>query len=84
MIKGQIIKVVSTGTRYRLDRIEKQREGNAYQFYPIAPEKESFPRGEVMPFNMHEKHFNQLVNKLIIHIEPIENGSARKNIGKSA
>ncbi len=84
MIKGQIIKVVSTGTRYRLDRIEKQREGNAYQFYPIVPENEMHPKGEIMPFKMHEKHFNQLVNKHIIHIEPINNGSARKNTGKSA
>lgn len=71
MIKGQTIKVISTGTRYRLDRIEKQRSINAYQFYPIATEKESFPRGEAMPFKMSEEHFYQLVKKRIIHIEPI-------------
>lgn len=55
--KGQIIKVKSTGTRYRLDRIQrhKSRKKDVYQFYPVEQ------RRYVYPFGMDREHLETML-----------------------
>ena len=68
MVKGQIIKVASTGNRFRLDRTEKHKTELCYQFYPV---KNTFPKEHIYPFKMLESHFKKMVKNKYIIIEPI-------------
>ena len=82
IIKGQVIKVVSTGNRFRLDRVEKHRSEQQYQFYPV---KNEFPHSHIYPFKISEDHFKQMVERKHMIIEPIQknNGNTGTNIRKS-
>ncbi len=66
--KGQIIKVVSTGNRFRLDRIETQRTEKFYQFYPV---KNHHPKEQIHPFKLSANHFRQMVEREMMIVEPI-------------
>ncbi len=68
MVKGQIIKVVSTGNRFRLDRIETQRTEKYYQFYPV---KNHHPKEQIHPFKLSVSHFHYMVDRKMMIVEPI-------------
>ncbi len=64
IVKGQIITIKSTGTRFKLDRVVPDKsQGCIYQFYPVEK------KPHVHPFAMAKRHLDQMKRMELFTIE---------------